>query len=287
MALGAVHKRDVQDINRSRIVDVHDEQEQFILQQYSKAIKCLQPHLSVQNKDSLRVALISCLVFVSLEFLRGHYRTGNTHLQNGLKLLDNKSTAILWPSYDAIDQIILETFVRLQLQVQMFGQTIISDCSIKENLDFTFPTSYFLNLAHARQHLEYLLNEIFQLGQLRRHTAVRQRDPPSHELIEAQLRIRVELTAWLKVFLISFSSGQVKDNTNTAFSYRFLNLYHTMADIMVETCLETENESIFDNFTNKFVSILAQAIDVSCWMHAVRLLSPYVLSRDIFLNLLI
>lgn len=96
LALGAVHKKQVLHVHRPRVNrDMHDEQEEFVLRQYSKAINWLQPHFLARNKESLRIALITCLVFVSLEFLRGHCRTGNIHLQSGLQLVDNEFTSIL------------------------------------------------------------------------------------------------------------------------------------------------------------------------------------------------
>ncbi|KAI9743659.1 MAG: hypothetical protein M1818_002975 [Claussenomyces sp. TS43310] len=263
LALGAVHKREVLDVDKPRTNhDMHDRQEQFILRQYSEAINCLQPHFLSRTKESVRIALISCLLFVSLEFLRGHYRTGHSHLQNGLKLVDGKFTSNLWPSYDAIDQCIMETFVRLQLQVQMFGQNTVPVYSLGQSSVFGFPATNFTTLARARQHLEYLLKEIFHLSQLRRHPAVCQQDPPSPELLEAQSRVRAELEAWFRVLVASIDGLQVHTDTRAAFSYRFLSLYHTMAGIMVETCLETASESTYEKFTSSFISLLAQAVDI-------------------------
>lgn len=63
--------------------------------------------------------------------------------------------------------------------------------------------------------------------------------------------------------MASIDGLQVHTDTRAAFSYKSLSLYHTMAEIMVETCLETARESIFDSFTSNFVSILAQAVDIS------------------------
>lgn len=78
VALGAVHKSEVlREGDRSSVVQLHDEQEDFIQRQLSKVFNCLQLSTNSDNKESLRIALISCLVFVSLEFLRGHYRTGS------------------------------------------------------------------------------------------------------------------------------------------------------------------------------------------------------------------
>jgi hypothetical protein len=42
-----------------------------------QVVKSLQLTANKNDKESLRIALISCLVLVSLEFLQGHYLTGS------------------------------------------------------------------------------------------------------------------------------------------------------------------------------------------------------------------
>lgn len=262
LALSAVHKRDVfeSEMPRRRY-DILDEQEQFALRQYSKAIGGLKPYFSAQIKESLRITLIACLVFVSLEFLHGHYKTGNIHLHNGLKLVDHY-TSVFWPSYYSIDHCIIETFARLQLQVQMFGLNTEHIYSNPRGLVIDMPTTKFHTVTQARQKLDYLLKEIFHLTQVRRQTALSQEDPPSLELLQAQSHIRAELAAWFKILTASILDLRVHTDTIAAFSYKFLSIYHTMAGIMVETCLETAQESIFEDFTGNFASLLTQAVDI-------------------------
>jgi hypothetical protein len=69
--------------------------------------------------SSVRVALITCVIFVSLEFLRRHFKTAQTHLQNWLKVIGELQTpagvndngaCLLEPSRDSIDAWIFEVF---------------------------------------------------------------------------------------------------------------------------------------------------------------------------------
>ena len=90
LTLSSVHKREIlvgKVQGGSDDETVPFEQEQFMLSQYVKAIGHLQPHFENKEKGSVRVALITCVVFICLEFLRGHFRTGQKHLENGLKIL--------------------------------------------------------------------------------------------------------------------------------------------------------------------------------------------------------
>lgn len=81
LALGSAHKREMLNSNGREIRErVAGKQEQSTLQQYNKVISYLQPHFSAKNKESIRIALITCMIFVYLEFLRGRYEAGNIHL---------------------------------------------------------------------------------------------------------------------------------------------------------------------------------------------------------------
>lgn len=226
----------------------------------AKQFRGLQPHFSVHNKESLRVALIACLLFVSLEFFRGHYKTGKLHLESGLKLISN-GTSVLWDSYDSVDQCILETFIRLQLQIQMFGQDIEDTYSIPHMLEYNGPTTEFHSVVQARQQLDFLLRKILHLTHTCHHAEICQESPQFLQMLQSQANIRAELEAWAGIYMPSEARHEVDSDPKVAFPYRFLYICHTMACIMVET-LTTETEEIFKEFTGHFVSIIAQAVDI-------------------------
>jgi hypothetical protein len=129
LALSSVHKSGI--INAEG--NDPNEQEYFTLQHYVKSISHLQPHFATQDRASSRVALITCVVFVCLELLRGHFKTAQIHLQNGLKILEemqilsNADDGILGLKHcrESADEWIVEAFSRLHLQVEL-SSTIIS-----------------------------------------------------------------------------------------------------------------------------------------------------------------
>jgi hypothetical protein len=88
LTLSSIHKDQGNwDVSLNRGNRSVDDPEQFMHQHYIEAIRKLQPHFLHKDRASIRVALITCVVFVCLEFLRGHFQTAPIHLESGLKVL--------------------------------------------------------------------------------------------------------------------------------------------------------------------------------------------------------
>jgi hypothetical protein len=68
--------------------DDDDGVEVFIIQEYNKSIERLQL-VAAHTATSLRVTLLCCLAFISLETLRGNHAVAVTHLVNGLRILQS------------------------------------------------------------------------------------------------------------------------------------------------------------------------------------------------------
>jgi hypothetical protein len=250
--------------------DSPDGQEQFMLRQYSKSIAHLQPHFSTRNKVSVRVALVTCVVFICLEFLRGHYNTGEVHLQNGLKLLrethgrldaGDRAISILNTSREPIDDWIIEAFFRLHVHVQL----------LKHSYQHTYfvwatglepPALTFESMNHARHRLDRLLDEIFRLTEQGRIYGFSKHPVYPIEVLDHHQRICDELASWLMAFKASKSALRARMPIRDGFGYQMVLMYHTMADIMAHTCLWPADEGIFDLHTDKFTSLLIQSIDL-------------------------
>ncbi|KAK4207067.1 hypothetical protein QBC37DRAFT_456610 [Rhypophila decipiens] len=88
LAVGSLHKRITMGIRSPGPGGEPDSLEQFTLSQYNKAIyQLLQPQFANRDKTVTRTALIACMLFVILEFLRGRLSAGYRHLLCGMKLL--------------------------------------------------------------------------------------------------------------------------------------------------------------------------------------------------------
>jgi hypothetical protein len=269
LALSSVHKRGTINTDGQRKTDdIPNEQEQFTLQHYVKAISHLQPHFSIKDRASLRVALITCVVFVCLEFLRGYFKTAQIHLQNGLKILGemqmlsngNDGILRLKPCRESTDDWIVEAFSRLHLQVELFKHAYQHPCLVLQAARPETSALVFHSINEAWQQMERLLNEVFHLTHHGRQQAVSEceslRHPPA--LLEHQQRVRTELARWLDMYEAFKKALQGHRSAEEEKGYQLLCTYHTMANIMADTCLRSRNESIFDSHTNQFVLLIRQ-----------------------------
>ncbi|KAH6635580.1 hypothetical protein B0J18DRAFT_442829 [Chaetomium sp. MPI-SDFR-AT-0129] len=63
--------------------------EVITIQQYNRSIENLQSHAGSSAAESIRLTLVCCLAFISLETLRGNHEVAVTHLRNGLRILQS------------------------------------------------------------------------------------------------------------------------------------------------------------------------------------------------------
>lgn len=301
LALSSVHKREILNYSaQSQSNEPQDEQEYFMLQHYIKAIRHLQPHFSATDSFSVRVALITCVVFVCLEFLRGHFKTAQNHLQNGLKVLtemhvpsqkegddeDDEGILLLKPSPASIDDWIAEALLRLHVQVELFRQSYQHHCLFLQ-APRPEPSIYtFHSINEAWHQMERLLNKIFYLTEQGREKRISK--PlcfhPPRGLLKYQRRIQAELTMlskWLHTFEVS--KEKLQRDQREELTFQLLRTYHAMATIMAGACLGPDNESIFDSYSNLFsllISRSAKMRDIRLSESPVRLLPGHCMNMS-------
>lgn len=175
LALSSVHKLGAVDANGQKNIssNVANEQEQYMLKHYGKAISHLQPHFSNKDRASFRVTLIACFTFICLDFLRGHFEAAQVHLESGLKILEqmqalcngNNGIVPSRPCRESTDEWIVEAFSRLHLQVELFKHTYQHPCPVLPAAEPETPALVFHSINEAWQPLGRLLPEIFHLTQ--------------------------------------------------------------------------------------------------------------------------
>jgi hypothetical protein len=263
LTLSSVHKRGaLNGNNQGRREDTPDKPEQFTLQHYLKAISHLQPNLSNHNRASVRVALITCVVFVCLELLRGHFQTAQNHLQNGLKVLrETQMLSIVLDDSDD-DGWIVEAFSRLHVQVVLFNQSHHHPCFVLQDSGAESPVPLFHNLNEAWQQMERLLNKIIHLANQGRRERVSETLSLAYPstLFGHQQRIQTELTRWLDTYEVS--RKDLQSQQLVVISCQLLCTYHTMAKIMLDACSWPDDESIFDSYTEQFLVLINQLLDI-------------------------
>ena len=264
LTLSSVHKREIFDgHDQTRTQHIPRKQEQFMLQHYINAIRHLQPHFSTRSKKSARVALITCVVFVCLEYLLGRFKTAEAHLQSGLKVLRELQTPLdtdetgafpLEASLDSVDDWIIHAFSRLYVQVELFKQSYQHPYLVLQVPESQSPIFHSIN--EAWQRMERLLNKIFHLTEKARQQNSSRHASIEHNtvLIGDQQKIQAELARWLNTY--EASRQHLQAEALEEFAYQFLCGYYTMAHIMVEMCLHHNDESRYDSHTEQFVALI-------------------------------
>jgi hypothetical protein len=273
LALSSAHRGETSDLVclGAPKVGIPGRQEQFTLRQYGSAISHLHSHIAARDKSSVRVALMTCLLFIYMEFLRGRYASGNAHLQMGLKLLgqsEHHSGPAPRCNYsgqvplDPIDYSIVSAFAKLQVQSALFGHGSRHLLLAPLGSDSELSPPIFCSLHQARQILDRLIIQSLQLVERCQRAGMPQDAVHNSKLLDDQQRIQAELLCWVGAYHISKVKLQAQMTAMQVLGYRLLLMYHAMAKIMSGTCLSPTHESSYDFYTDHFIFILAEAIGV-------------------------
>ncbi|KAG0651866.1 Aspercryptin biosynthesis cluster N [Hyphodiscus hymeniophilus] len=120
IAIGALHE----DFSQTRLMlsssssDKHDTD--FALKQYAKAMSALRRSLSSGKQEPL-TALMSCILFVCFDSLRGWAESAMVHLQSGLRIL--RDMRKLSSENHIIEDNIAPLFLRLSIQSIIYVDT--------------------------------------------------------------------------------------------------------------------------------------------------------------------
>ncbi|KAH7159487.1 hypothetical protein B0J13DRAFT_465464 [Dactylonectria estremocensis] len=270
VALASAHKREMLLCNSVPSSALSDESERFTLRQYNTAISHVRRHLALGDDESTKVAAMTCLIFICLEFLRGNYKTGNTHLQHGLSLLvklrplpdAEVETLVLKSHPDSIGDHLTEAFARLYVQSAFFGHSSHHFVIAVQDYPFGCPEwCIFSGPGAARLHLDVLLNRVHRLGERCREEQGASHDARDLELLNEQQRVRAHLRSWYESFKTSRAiwAAENKNSDQTFLAGKLLLIYHTMAVIMADSLLSA-SESAYDVYTPTFNAIVLQSI---------------------------
>lgn len=169
IAVGCAHRKQTERTGSSQATDVYDQRQFFGLKQYLKAISSLRDRISnLEDPPSSQIALVTCLLFICHEMIRGQRVGAISHLATALRILSSRaisdstieSNALILrhESADVQDQLV-GTFARLDYDSTMFGQR--SPCfflypSQKTSIrEFSVPST-FSSISEARQYVDIL-----------------------------------------------------------------------------------------------------------------------------------
>ncbi|RYP18676.1 hypothetical protein DL765_003811 [Monosporascus sp. GIB2] len=294
LALSSVHKRTCIGVGEVGSERGPDRSEQFTLRQYNKAIDhLLEPRFAQKDKASIRTVLVACMLFICLEFMRGRYKTGNNHLQSGIKLLaglqrepergDGHCNILTQESTrEPIDDWLIEAFTRMNLLAAQFNQGYWMPPSPRSS-NYQPLSMTFQSVTQARNMLDSMFKDIFYLmGCYRRerHFEVRADSSSEQGSLEVQRRIKTGLEVWSNMYKASRVNFQVQLDAVSKIGYQLLFLYHIMASILADTCLRPDDEMAFDRHCHGFVSMITHSVNMLEAVRAVHNSNDPVFSRS-------
>ena len=266
LTLSSAHKVDTCNGDLSTKWMIPNGQKKFMLHNYSKAISYLQPHFNTKTTASTRVVLIVCIVFTCLEFLRGNFRTAQTHLHNGLLVLQENSNEMcdstLSPhSADSTDCWIIEMFQRLQVQVELFHRTHLQPLSILLPDTHQAVATNFHSVKDAWTELDRIFYKIIVIKKNNKIDQVKSINSSdggtcSTELLPYQQHIQSCLDVWSTAYE---SFRRILDSQDPTFFINAIFMsYYNLAAILCSALLS--NELAYDALTRQFLTILSNSV---------------------------
>ncbi|TVY40877.1 putative transcriptional regulatory protein [Lachnellula subtilissima] len=261
IALGAIyeeHERHGMALTTSTPTDEN------VLKQYNIAVKGLVDYLSSANQDP-RVALISCLMFVWIEFLQRNLDSGFRHLNSGLKILQDlrvsqipgKTSPVNDEGKEDIYGALNRSFTRLRVQAAMHGSTSAGlTTSTTRALEAVglIPRS-FSNIYEARICLDNEYNAIFGYMRTLRDGDRYSRYEGMNEATINSIRLAhlQKLEQW-KQATGAMMAGSLQPYDQTLKSgFMYLELYYIFITIVLKALLG--GEMCFDDHTMDFERI--------------------------------
>ncbi|RHZ58283.1 hypothetical protein CDV55_106121 [Aspergillus turcosus] len=275
LALSSVHRQGILNDDGLKAGD----EEKVTLTRYSKAINYLQPHFKTKDRTAFRIALTVCVLFITLELLRGHFESAQIHLQQGLNLLEasgvlkRKAHLLVGPSQEYVDDWIVQALSRLHIQLELLKQ-VHRGSSLRLQIPFLeCKSSTFPSVKEAWSWLHHLMGAVFQLNGEVREQFCQDSSPPA-QLLQRQQSIHENLTQWLNTYNSTIQAMKGRMPKDQMLIYKLVRRYHIMTTIMATTCLYPGDEMIFDLHTDQFLEIITMMADL--W----RFLSTYFASRS-------
>ncbi|KAI8944130.1 hypothetical protein F4801DRAFT_572759 [Xylaria longipes] len=269
LALGSAHQKESLEQDRPKQPCVAlDPQQEFMLREYGKAIRSLQPHFSSQDRRSVQVSLITCILFTFLENLLGRYGTAKAHLHSGLRLLsetyvsvhDSVATNITAKPRGYVDDWIIEIFTRLHVQAALLGQGLPGLHPILPVYPTTPIPRAFVSTNQAAHYMDRLLLDALHLADQCSFSDESSTYPTLPTGFDAgQQRLRAELRLWLAAYN---ATNPEEFSHIDIFYIKLLRAYHTIAALIINTCTWPACETTYDLYTADFISLIEQLIAI-------------------------
>lgn len=246
----------------------------FTLLQYNRAIEDLNTHLSLKDPQSLRVAAVSCVVFMCLEMLRGEHHSMQIHFQHGKNLLrqmrrrDKKHSIFMKPDPQSLDDHLVQVFMRLNVQFLMLGYGSQQKDSFVQDFHWGRRINVprlFSTVLEMRQSFDNILSSIIYMIRQAEKVSMGMDvypPPPTVTLLQQQRELQAAISDWTATYDASIPSRLSGVFSNEILGLRMLRIYKNVATIMLSTCFSIK-ETSFDSHASTFESIITQSKELA------------------------
>ncbi|KAH0557085.1 hypothetical protein GP486_005126 [Trichoglossum hirsutum] len=257
IAVGSIHEQYETYMTTISVAgSVADTSHRFAVTEYNKATSSLVKRLSADS-NSVLTTIVACLLFISLEFLRGEVDQALTHLQSGLNILSNWREGPRASTESSTVEEVLPVFERLSMTSSLFGRPAYQ--LYTQQIDpATLPSSQvtFDGLPGARKSLVGLVNVSLQFIQsvLRR----KNRLEVTFEDVVRQNRLENLLRQWEQSF--EALTGRQRWSLPEQNSITLLRIHQRTILIWLLTSL-LPNETSYDLYNANFEHVINMATE--------------------------
>jgi hypothetical protein len=256
LAVSSLHESMVQAATMTPCANSED-RSSFALYQYNRAIACLLDQMRTVDARPL-VPLLTCVLFVCIEFMQSKERPSVLHLTQGGQILSQlaRKASTSNPEIDLIKQHLVPMYTRLSLTLLMFGGEAAAIPTPLKTL--TEVPVVFETLDEVRYLLYDFMHECLRFA--KKTHAAKIVEIPVEQLREFENE-RDCLLRKLAKFNVAFSLYRsTKCRDPPAGSIALIQIHVHTTYIWISTAL-SKHETVFDDFVDTFSAIIPLAKD--------------------------
>jgi hypothetical protein len=262
VTIGALNERLRPSTAEEIVTNGQDPNLKLALSSYNKAIKYLTRQM--QQTDSDLIALLTCVLFICVEFLQDNITQALTLVHQGCAIIQaqertpegKKIDRISQSQQILVDHQVMPMFTRLSVLSALCGRPVV--LKIPEESEQEESLS-FIDLRGARSSLFTLMNQGHAI--IRKADSCKWLEDESMELESLRLersKILQQLNLWHTRFNQLQADLEMSKSLQLVHAVALLSMYFTTSSIWLTTCLEKAQEC-YNAYHTQFKNILEAA----------------------------
>lgn len=236
---------------------------QFALEQLSRAFNLLTKRRTSQDPRFCNVTLVCCLLFVLSDLLRGHYDNAFSHLQSGIRILQDlqahRQLIAPTPREELVEQSLVAAFAHLDIMSTHFGvggPLLCIENELSDDHSDRDPSIPFQNLQDVLRAFEPYLSMVFQFISPCMYR------PPDHigidyeELHLQQLQIWSGMSRFIRRFKQFYSNMYARLSRAEQRGLDIVEIWLLGLSVSLKTCLVGGDFSVLDCYTSDYQMVI-------------------------------